>query len=104
MAGLPHVDSGAVLDAVDVRARFLVAVVAADQRLAGHDAVIVVELQSVAVRREERRTPGQLVVLLNGRETNKVKGSIYSYAMYEEERRLERLKIHTVVKIQDLTV
>ena len=64
VSGLPHVDGGAVLDAVDVGARLLVAVVAADQRLAGHDAVIVVELQSVAVRREERRTPGQLVVLI----------------------------------------
>ena len=78
MSGLPHVDGGAVLDAVDVRARLLVAVVAADQRLSRHDAVIVGELQSVAVRREERRTPGQLVVLLNGRGTYKVKGSIIS--------------------------
>ena len=78
VSGLPHVDCGSVLDAVDVRARLLVAVVAADQRLAGHDAVIVGELQSVAVRREERRTPGQLVVLLNGRRTDKVKGSLIS--------------------------
>ena len=78
MSGLPHVDCLPVLDAVDVRARLLVAVVAADQRLSRHDAVIVGELQSVAVRREERRTPGQLVVLLNGRGTYKVKGSIIS--------------------------
>ena len=63
VSGLPHVDSGAVLDTVDVRARLLVAVVAADQRLSRHDAVIVGELQSVAVRREERRSPRQLVVL-----------------------------------------
>lgn len=52
-----------MLDAVHVSARLLVSVVAADQRLAGDDAVLVVELDAVAVGGEERRSAREFVVL-----------------------------------------
>ena len=63
MTGLPHVDGGSLLDSLAVGADLLVAVGTDDGGLAGDDAVVVAELDAVAVRGEEDRRAHELVVL-----------------------------------------
>ena len=63
MPCFPHVDGGSLLDALAVGADLLVAVGPDDGGLAGDDAVVVAELDAVAVRGEEDRRAHELVVL-----------------------------------------
>ena len=64
--GLPHVDGGPLLDTFPVGADLLVAVGARDRGLARDDAVVVAELDAVAVGREEDSGANELVVLKDG--------------------------------------
>ena len=63
VTGLPHVDGGSLLDSLAVGADLLVPVGPDDGGLAGDDAVVVAELDAVAVRGEEDRRAHELVVL-----------------------------------------